>query len=243
MKKIAIVQPYLFPYLGYFQLANQVDEFWLYDCVQYIRRGWMNRNYLYNSGRVRKFVFSVNKGGRSDLIVQKNFSNDFKKDFRKSVAMYHELYAKEHGYVDGLAQLEVLGRNHYSGFSDATECTLRKLFSGLNIKASIRRTSTLGVPATLKGQDRIIEICKRVSASVYINPIGGQELYDAKDFFANGIDLQFIVPKPLNYLNVNKDELGLNGLSILDFIARVPPKEYEKFLSDSSLEYGSSLNG
>ena len=49
-RKVAIMQPYLFPYIGYFQLITAVDMFVLYDNIKYTKKGWINRNRLLQNG-------------------------------------------------------------------------------------------------------------------------------------------------------------------------------------------------
>ena len=70
-KSIALMQPYFFPYLGYFQLINHVDEFILYDDVQYMKGGWINRNRILENGKPVYITLPVEKGSVSDSIAAK----------------------------------------------------------------------------------------------------------------------------------------------------------------------------
>ena len=80
MKKVAIMQPYLFPYIGYWQLLAAVDEFVLLDDVQYINRGWINRNRILVEGRDHLFSFSVKMDSQQKKIIERFFAEDFSAD-------------------------------------------------------------------------------------------------------------------------------------------------------------------
>lgn len=71
------MQPYLFPYVGYFQLLKAVDQFVILDNVQYINRGWINRNRILINGKDNLFSFSVKKDEREKNICERFFAGDF----------------------------------------------------------------------------------------------------------------------------------------------------------------------
>ena len=77
--KIAIMQPYFFPYLGYFQLIRNVDKFVVYDDVQYMQRGWINRNRILMGDKTPYIILPVSKDSRSKKINQRVLHPDINK--------------------------------------------------------------------------------------------------------------------------------------------------------------------
>jgi WbqC-like protein family len=207
MKTICIMQPYAFPYVPYFQLAAAVDEFWIFDDVQYIRRGWMNRNYILVQGEKRRFTLPVTAGSRSDLIRDKALSADFPKSVKAFSELVRQAYLEAPHVADVRAIVdELLGRNQRSFLDFAME-TLSLCFRHLDIGVPLRVTSDLKLGTEL-GADR------------YVNPIGGTSLYDPDAFVARGIDLQFLRGRCLPYSQLGRTRFE-PGLSILDLIANV----------------------
>lgn len=73
--KLAIMQPYFFPYIGYFQLIHAVDKFIILDDVNYINRGWINRNKIIINGEAKWFTLSLDKASQNKLIKEINISS------------------------------------------------------------------------------------------------------------------------------------------------------------------------
>ncbi|MCM2131853.1 WbqC family protein [Larsenimonas rhizosphaerae] len=240
MKKIAVMQPYLFPYLGYFQLANHVDEFWIYDCVQYIRRGWMNRNYVQGGSENRRlFTISVNKGHREDRINNKFLADPFEEDFVKLIRLVESEY-RLFEFKDVAVSLIEDVASFASGnrdFVDVTMYSLEKLFNILAIDTNISRTSTLPIGKHERGQERIVSVCEEVGAECYINPAGGRSLYDNNLFASKMIRLGFMHANSLSYLERDNFSRCFLPLSILDFLARIPPEDYPLFLESAKIEF------
>ncbi|BDW96365.1 hypothetical protein MACH10_20500 [Thalassospira tepidiphila] len=241
------MQPYMFPYLGYFQLAASVDEFWLFDCVQYIRRGWMNRNFLCVNGEPRRFTLSVEKGHQGDLISEKKFSAQLPDDIENLQKIAWRAYADEpfwddlHGILEKHKRLSLSNTPMY--FSAFSHDSLKSLFSHLDIKTPLFRTSELRISASFRAQDRIVEVCKQVGAQRYINPYGGRDLYDAAVFQRSGISLGYLKPDPNSYLPAELRRGPAGSYSVLDFIARIKPLDYISFLETYELEWAIPENG
>lgn len=230
---VAIMQPYLFPYLGYFQLAAAVDEFWLLDTVQFIQQGWMNRNALWINGRKTMYSIPVNKRPRINLISNKSYAPTASKDSLKLAKTMRQAYAKA-ANVETAAQLvedfaQHLERSSVAAdFTSATEFALQRCFDVIGLTTPIKRISSLRLDQNLGGQDRIIAACQGIGAQNYVNMIGGRDLYDADSFAAAGLRLHFIDPVLPTY---NQGHDGFEpGLSILDVIAHVPPTDIRKML-------------
>jgi hypothetical protein len=236
----------MFPYLGYFQLAASVDEFWLFDCVQFIRRGWMNRNFLCVNGEPKRFTLSVEKGHQSDLISEKKFSVQLPVEIENLARMAHQAYERESFYKDLQGILEKhkalsLGASPIS-FSVFSHESLKLLFSHLEIKTPLFRTSQLGISASFRAQDRIIEVCKQVGALRYVNPYGGKSLYESSVFRQNGILLGYIKPDANSYLPEELRQNLAGSYSVLDFVARTNPLDYKSFIEAYDLEWDLAEN-
>jgi len=234
MKTICIMQPYVFPYVPYFQLAAAVDEFWVFDDVQYIRRGWMNRNYILLKGEKCRFTLPVTAGNRSDLIRHKSLAVDFSKSLRAFSELIRHAY-REAPYADDVYAIidELQGRTQ-SSFLNFAVATMSLCFRHLDIRAQFRFTSELKLGSEFSGAGRVMEICHRVGAEQYVNPVGGALLYDPNAFAARGINLQFLQGRCLPYPQVGRTQFQ-PGLSILDLIANVDYRSRKAQMQSYSL--------
>ena len=221
-RRIAVMQPYLFPYLGYFQLASSVDEFWLLDDVQFIRRGWMNRNRLLVDGRDHLFTVPVNAGPRNRPVLDVAFHPDTACVLARLVRTVRHAYANAPGRDDVTGILESLIAYLEDGprldFTTLTRYALEQVFHHVGITTPIRRVSTLALPTGVRGQDRILAVCAATGATDYLNMAGGRALYRAETFADEGVALQFLDPVMRPY--GQPLEPFVAGLSILDVIAR-----------------------
>lgn len=229
MKTIAIVQPYVFPYLPYYQLVAAVDEFWVLDDAQFIRRGWMNRNYILLGGRKHLFTLPVSSGRRDDMILEKTLPADFARALGGFAATIRHAYAKApyHDRVHNM--LENLIARRWTRFFDLAMVTLRISREVLGIKTPLYRTSSLGVAREIKGAERILAICARAGADHYLNPIGGLTLYDPVAFSQSGVRLSFLRGECPAYPQTGAADF-IPGLSILDVVANLEPRAISRAL-------------
>ncbi|WP_417558553.1 WbqC family protein [Mesoflavibacter zeaxanthinifaciens] len=217
--KIAIMQPYFFPYLGYFQLINAVDIFISYDDVNYIKGGWINRNNLLIQGKPNLFTISLEDSSSFSLISQtkidiKKFSV-FKKKFLKTIT---QSYKRAPYYNDVFPLLEnFFDSNNKTFISDIAYDSLILISNYLKLntkfqKSSIQYADSKGLDRT----ERLITIIKKNKAQDYINPIGGQDIYDKDYFKLKGIKLHFLQSIKVNYIQLDNDFVP--WLSIIDVI-------------------------
>lgn len=213
--KVAIMQPYLFPYIGYFQLINAVDKFVIYDDVNYIKRGWVNRNRILVNGNPLTFTLPIQGASQNVKINTVLISKDSKwlAKFKKTVEM---AYKKAPHY-------ESVNKHIITDFNiseDLLTSVLTKLLksvcSYLGITTQIVDSSTHYQNTDLSGQNRILDICIQEGANHYINPIGGMEIYDKGLFENRGVKLNFIQTDFLSYKQGNST--FVSGLSILDVL-------------------------
>lgn len=233
------MQPYLFPYLGYFQLAAAVDEFWLLDTVQFIRRGWMNRNNLLVNERKMLFTVPVTSGPRHQPILEKTYNQeDALTALDKLARTIRAAYRKAPYRDTTLAVLQSFAQHlaqapQPADFTTATEMALQSCIDAIGLATPLKRISSLGLEETRTGQDRIIAACHAIGAREYVNVIGGSDLYDGENFAASGLELCFLQPVLPEY------DQGIPtfepGLSILDVLAHVPPEDIRKMLDAAQI--------
>lgn len=188
---IAIMQPYIFPYIGYFQLINAVDKFIIYDDVNFINKGWINRNNILVSGKPHLFTIPLQDASQNKLICEVALSkNDpWQKKLLKTIQQSYQkapYYQKVFVLIEEIVNLEV------QTIGELTCYALAKTSAEMGINTEITPSSTIYNNKNLKGPERILDICKQENADHYINPIGGMELYDKSKFEEEGIKLNFI---------------------------------------------------
>ena len=184
---IAIMQPYFFPYAGYYRLLNEADIFVIYDCVQFPRRGWVHRNqFSKKNNAVDWLTLPVKKSPRETLIMNMEFDKSFRYEtFLESLDKFKistVLASKELETFFNFDQLLV----------DLLEKQLKFVREILGFKTKIFRSSALHIPNEIKAEKRILEIIKLFSATRYLNLAGGINLYNYDTFHHNGIELNFL---------------------------------------------------
>ncbi len=212
---IAIMQPYFLPYIGYFQLLNAVDKFVLYDDVNFINRGWINRNNLLLGGKPHLFTLPLVNASQNRLIHEVSLSEEatWRKKITKTV---QQAYQKAPHFQAVFPLFEEIIHQESTDISDLVYQSLLKLTGHLGIETEIVKSSRVYGNSDLKGQDRILSICSKEGATRYINPIGGQELYDKAQFEHAGIQLNFI--KSMGHSYPQFKNAFVPWLSILDVL-------------------------
>jgi WbqC-like protein family len=189
---IAIMQPYFVPYAGYFRLFAATDLFVIYDCVQFPRRGWVHRNRLIDARGINRWLtLPLAKAPRDVLIRDLRFAPNAAELLAERLRPFH-LAAEDFGVQEILvAMQDVSGRPAFY-----LERLLERIVRYLGFSWTVMRSSTLEIPAALRGQDRILEIARQLGATHYVNSPGGTALYDVSAFAEAGIQLQFLEPYP-----------------------------------------------
>lgn len=226
------MQPYLFPYIGYFQLINAVDKFVVYDDVYFINKGWINRNRILVNGKAYTFTVPLKNASQNELIKDLKLAIDdrWKTKFIRTLELSYKkapYFNKTFGIVENVI-------NTKSTFlTDWYLKSLALIKSYLNIKTTFVKASTQYNNQNLKGQDRIIDICIKENADNYINPIGGQDLYDDQSFIDNRIKLYFLKSDLIIYKQYNNGFVP--WLSIIDVLMFNGVKKINNLLGDYSL--------
>ena len=228
MKKVAVMQPYLFPYIGYWQLINAVDEFVLLDDVQYIQRGWINRNRILLAGRDHLFSFSVCKDAQQKKINQRFFSEEYPAEREKFLRMLQCAYAKAPFFRSAFAVIEQSLAFSTMNVATGVGDNLKILADYLHIPTSFRYASTIDCDKSLKAQDYILALTKQLNADVYLNLSGGTSLYDKDVFLRQKIQLFFLQTVPQEYKQFANEFIPF--LSIIDVMMFNSPETIKKML-------------
>jgi hypothetical protein len=212
--KLAIMQPYFLPYVGYFQLISAVDKFVIYDRIKYTKKGWINRNRFLLNGSDSMFSLPLKKGSDALNVVERELASDF--DRGRLLGQFAGAYRHAPHFAQTMALLELIIRHPDDNLFGYIHHSLATLSAHLALHTEIRVSSTLSFDNELKGQDKVIAICQATGAQLYINPIGGMELYAKPDFAARGIELQFLKSRPFEYPQFGQPFVP--WLSILDVL-------------------------
>jgi hypothetical protein len=194
MNRVAIMQPYFLPYIGYFQLIHKVDQFVIYDDVQFTKKGWINRNSAPVNNGIWKFTVACDASPETSKIFEKIISREFNRDkFITRIRTEYRKSLSENPEVFELLE-QIIGFEDNNLFNFIAH-SIRELSNYLNIPSSrIVVSSDLGDFSHLKSQDKVLAICSEINATHYLNPISGQHLYSEEIFKNNGIELELFQP-------------------------------------------------
>jgi hypothetical protein len=237
--KAAIMQPYFLPYLGYFQLIAAVDLFIVYDNIQYVKSGWINRNRLYRNGEAVMFSLPLKRASDFLDVRDRELAADFKPD--KLLNQIRGAYQRAPHFAQVFPLIERVVRNEDRNLFRFLHHSICAICDFLSIGTEIRISSTIDIDHALKKQDKVLALCRAVGASTYVNPIGGLDLYSREAFRSEGMDLRFIRAKPLEYAqtaDVQRAD-GRSGhafvpsLSILDVLMFNPIETVGALIADN----------
>jgi len=188
--RIAVMQPYFFPYAGYFRLFAAVDLFVVLDCVQFPRRGWVHRNQITNrKGEPQWITLPLLKGQRESTRV---CDLVFAEGAQETMLVQYRRFPCFDGSDNKAPEVMSILQDFKITPIQYLLRTLEWASSTLGIKKEMILSSQLNIPDTFKAQDRIIEIAKKLGATDYINASGGKALYDPVKFNDAGLSLSFL---------------------------------------------------
>ncbi len=226
------MQPYFFPYIGYWQLMNTVDKYVIYDDVNYIKQGWINRNRILMNGKDNMFTMSLKDASSFKLIneIETNQGNE------KLVKTIIQEYSKAPYYNDvfPLIQKILYEANELKKISTIAQLSVVKVFEYLGISKIFEVSSQVYSHTKHLGRaERLMAICKENGADTYINSYGGQELYSKSEFDEKGIALHFIKNNLPVYKQFKNDFVP--GLSIIDVLMFNSKNEIKEMLNHFEL--------
>lgn len=213
--RIAIMQPYFFPYLGYFQLIHAVDTFIYLDDVAFIKKGWIHRNRLYFNKKTYLFSIPIknisqHKSIRETTVSDPEFSH-WKKKFFSSLCSF---YKKQPYFNEGFEIVNSVFETPFNSIAELAINSIKITCDAVGLNIPRKCSSEIETIHGIKKENLIIEICRIYNCDVYVNPPGGVLLYRKEMFAKHGISLRFIQPNLQAYPAENRDFVP--GLSVLD---------------------------
>lgn len=212
-KYVSIMQPYFLPYIGYFQQINNVDLYVFYDDVQWIR-GWINRHCLLNNNKEYLTTLNVQKHSSHALINEVILKE--KSEQLKYLDLIKTLYSKAPYFSNIYKLIEEIIEYKEENLSLFVENSIMQICKLLEIKTKFIRSSDIDYDRTLKGENRIIELCKVLGYKNYVNNINGKDLYRKEDFEKENLNLYFFNRKITPYKQFNNEFVPF--LSIIDVL-------------------------
>lgn len=210
------MQPYIFPYIGYFQLIHAADTFVFYDDVNFINRGWVNRNRIWNNGKDLLFTIPCNDASQNKLIKDITISGD-PKPIRKILATIEQSYKKAPFYKEVYPVIEeILTAKPGCSLADISIRSVLDICAYLGLERSFKISSESYTNQELKKGDRLIDICHIENINKYINAPGGKAIYTKEYFSSKGIDLSFLITGNYSYLQFKEPFIPF--LSIIDVL-------------------------
>ncbi|MFT6689660.1 MAG: hypothetical protein ACJAXH_000165 [Colwellia sp.] len=215
--KVAVMQPYFFPYLGYFQLIEAVDYFVIFDDVNYIKRGWVNSNRILKNGKIVDITLPLQKASQNKKINAHFRSTDIKvlATLKKKIQFSYSMAPHFNEVFPLLCQLI---DNPETNLAKYLTESLRELSTYLGLKTQFVYSSELSAHDDWDhAEQRIIAISKQLGGTEYYNLPGGRQLYNEKLFLEHNLSLEFITPELKAYKQNHTDKF-IPGLSVIDFI-------------------------
>lgn len=228
MMKLAIMQPYFFPYIGYFQLINSVDKFVFYDDVNYIKGGWINRNKLFLAGAVRYITIPLVDASS----FRKINKTCVKKDgewVKKMLSSIDQSYSKAPFYNPVRNLIENVLSDDSENLSVLTKNSVKASADYIGMDIDFIETSEIYGNQEKTGSERVIDICLIEKASEYWNLPGGVRLYGSESFEQHKINLKFVDVSIETYQQ-DSNEFH-SGLSIVDVLMYNQPSRVLQMLN------------
>ena len=212
--KLAVMQPYFLPYIGYFQLIAAVDRFIVYDNIEYTKQGWINRNRLLRNGGPALFSLPLRRASDFADVRERNLAADFKP--ARLLNQFAGAYRKAPYFGSTLPIIEEILHQGDTNLFRLLHRSIEVLCRHLSIATPIEISSDVPIDHGLAKQEKVLALCRAMHADIYVNSIGGMELYSHQDFRSAGVDLRFIRTKPYEYAQFGGEFVP--ALSIIDLL-------------------------
>ena len=234
--KVAIMQPYVFPYIGYMNLVNASDKFVFYDDVHFIKRWWINRNRIILGRDPYRFTIPLKRPSQNVLIKDTEVSNlsVFADKFLKQLGSEYKKAPYKTKVLDYVR--EVLAEKN-KNISEVAIASVELFFRYLGVEKKFYYSSRdFESTRGLGKADRLIKITKLLYSGEYVNSIGGASLYEKEFFALNGVTLSFVKPSLAPYVHCNGKKGVFNpGLSIIDVMMNLSEHEICRHLASYEL--------
>lgn len=219
--RVAIMQPYFFPYIGYWQLIQAVDRFVILDDVTYIKQGWVNRNRILVNGSPLWWTLPIQKASSNRRIDELEIVRD-PNVRRKLLQTVYLSYKSAPHFSLVFPVLEKILMSDIHGLSSLLRFQMVEICRLLNIDTELVDVAHVPNSEPLTGQDRVLALCKAMNADVYVNLPGGRNLYSAERFESSETHLRFIVPDAQPYKQHRTRDF-IPHMSIIDVLMHIGP--------------------
>lgn len=234
-KTVAVMQPYLFPYLGYFQLLREANVFVFYDDVDFIKQGWVNRNKILINNSPNLFTVPCHNASSNELIKDVVIHEGWREE--KLLRKIRMTYANAEKFDSSFPIVEKVIEDAGDQISVLAEDSVRQVAEYLNLDVDFYRSSNLPVDRSLGRAERLIALTKHFGASTYVNMEGGKDLYDKSTFADRGVTLHFLSPNLPEYEQYTaEDGTFYSGLSIIDVMMNAEPSRIREMLDAYQLD-------
>lgn len=230
---LGVMQPYLFPYLAYYQLVGHCDSFIFYDDVTYIKGGYINRNNILCAGAAQRFTLPVLKASSNTLIRDLNFSD---RDCAKILKTVSQNYKKAPYFNDVFPIVEAVLNSRNRSVSVVASMSIKNVLSYLGIDRDYHFSSDIEYDSSVGAKEKLFQFCDIFGARTYCNSDGGRELYDKQDFKLNGIKLEFLVKRPVWYKQPVNCDTFVDNLSMIDVLMWNSKNEARKLLLEYDIQ-------
>lgn len=212
--KVGIMQPYFFPYAGYFQLIQATDVFVVYDNIEYTKKGWINRNRI--SGRQGDKTITLPIAAASDTLMIRDREIATAFQVNKLLNKLRETYRKAPHFESAFNLVTDIISQGQKNLFEYLFTQLTEICAFLELDAELKVSSSIDADHALKKEERVLSICSALGATRYINAIGGVELYSEQRFEEAGIELRFLRSNIKPYAQFSPEFVP--HLSIIDLL-------------------------
>lgn len=227
------MQPYFFPYIGYWQLLNMVDIYVIYDDVNYIKQGWINRNQILLNGKMKRVNLHIKDASQNRLICDTEIAQT-EEENRRLLETIKQAYHKAPYFRRTFELIERILEYQEKNLAKYLSNQIYEICEYLDIHTKLVLSSELDKDNSLKGEEKIIAICKELGGKHYINAIGGKSIYHQQEFKKHGLDLQFLKTGEVCYKQTQ--EVFIPFLSIIDVMMFNDVDNIKKLLRNFTLE-------
>ena len=226
---IAIMQPYFFPYIGYFQLIQAVDIFVIADDLNYIKNGFINKNFILRKNECFRISLQLKGASQNKLINEIEVGENAS----KLLNTIRENYRRAPYFDYAFPLLESILSSKEKNLARYLGDLLINISKYFGLETTVLYSSEIDKDNDLRFDERIIDICQRLKQDKYINPARGKNLYNKEDFLKEGIQLSFLKKKDIEYKQF--DNQFVHYLSIIDVLMFNSKEEIKELLLQYNL--------
>lgn len=218
---LGVMQPYFFPYIGYFQLIKHVDRMIFYDDVTYIKNGWIDRNRILINGSPHYFKVPLDAASSYRRICDIGLNSKCFEMWRsKFLRQLQSTYGSAPFYSIGMDLVEDVLFTECNSIGELAMLSVKKVTNYLKIQTIFLQSSVDYDNSELNRSERIIDFCKIEGCNTYVNNYSGFDLYNVEYFSSEDVSLNFLKPFIKEYSQRNRN-VFVGGLSILDLIMNI----------------------